>query len=92
MSTKKIMRPSADEIAMIMRRERIPATGACDTVNLTPSSMNDTSKQFLDYRLYRLNMSVVFTIKYILDMSIFVFGGNNEKNGALKVVDVAIFL
>ena len=37
-------------------------------------------------------MSVVFTLKYILFLSIFVAGGSKErKNGALKVVDVAIF-
>ena len=38
-------------------------------------------------------MSGVFTLKYFLSLSIFVFGGNKEyKNGALNVVDVAIFL
>ena len=37
-------------------------------------------------------MSVVFTLKDIMGRSIFVFGGNKErKNGALNVVDVAIF-
>ena len=37
-------------------------------------------------------MSVVFTLKYILGLSIFVFGGNNERNnGVLNVFDVAIF-
>ena len=37
-------------------------------------------------------MSVVFTLKYILGLSILVSGGSEElKNGALKVVDVAIF-
>ena len=32
MSKKKIIRPSADEIATMMRREWIPATGAYDIV------------------------------------------------------------
>ena len=37
-------------------------------------------------------MSVVFNLKYILDLNIFVSGGSEEsKNGALKVVDVDIF-
>ena len=37
-------------------------------------------------------MSIVFTLKYILDLIIFVSDGNDErKNGAMKVVDVAIF-
>ena len=37
-------------------------------------------------------MSVVFTLKGILGLIIFVFGGNKErKNGAHNVVDVAIY-
>ena len=37
-------------------------------------------------------MSVVFTLKDILFLSIFVAGGSKErKNGALKVVYVVIF-
>ena len=37
-------------------------------------------------------MSVVFTLKDIISLSIFVSGGSKErKNGARKVVDVAIF-
>ena len=37
-------------------------------------------------------MSVVFTLKYILGLSNFVFSGNKERrNGALNVGDVAIF-
>ena len=70
----------------------MPATGAYDTVKST-SSMDDTSVHFLEYRPYQLLMSVVLTLKYVLGLSIFVFGCNNErKNGALNVVDVAIFL
>ena len=38
-----------------------------------------------------LSMSGVFTLKDILGMHIFVFGGNEEhKNGAPNVVDVAV--
>ena len=37
-------------------------------------------------------MSVVFTLKDTLGMSIFVYSGNKErKNGVLNVVDVACF-
>ena len=37
-------------------------------------------------------MSGVFTLKYILYLSIFISGGSKERiNGSLKVVDVAIF-
>ena len=86
------MRPSEDAIAMIMRRGLMPATGAYDKVKSAPSSMDDPSAHFIEYKLYWLSMSVVFTLKYILGLSIFVFGGNKErKNGALNVVDVAIF-
>ena len=37
-------------------------------------------------------MPVIFTLKYILGLSIFVSGGiKGSENFALKVVDVAIF-
>ena len=37
-------------------------------------------------------MSIVFTLKDILGLSIFVpVGSKKHKNGALKVVDVAIY-
>ena len=37
-------------------------------------------------------MLVVFTLKYIMSMSIFFSGGSDErKNGALKVVEFSIF-
>ena len=36
-------------------------------------------------------MSVIFTLKYIIGLSIFVSGSNEEsKNGALNVVDFSI--
>ena len=46
------MRPYADTISMMMRRDRMPATGAYDTLNPTPSSMVDTSAHFLEYKSY----------------------------------------
>ena len=58
----------------------------------TTSSIDDPYAHILEYRLYWLSMSVVFTLKYILGLSIFVYGGSKErKNGALKVADVEIF-
>ena len=37
-------------------------------------------------------MSVIFTLKDIMGLSIFVSGGSKDrKNGALNVVDVSIF-
>ena len=53
--------------------------------------MDDTYAHVIEYNSYWLSMSVVFTLKHILGLSIFVFGGNKErKNGALNVLDVAI--
>ena len=49
---KKTIRPSADEIAMIMQMERIPDTGAYDTVKSNHSSMDDTSENVIQYRSY----------------------------------------
>ena len=58
----------------------------------TPSSMDDPSTHFLEYRPYWLSMSVVFTLKDILGLSIFVFGGiKGRKKFPMKVVDAAIF-
>ena len=66
-------------------------TGAYDTLKSTPLIMDDSYAHVLEYISYWLSMSVFFTLKDILGMSIFVFGGNKErKNGALNVVDVAI--
>ena len=61
---------------MLMQREIITEIGVYDTVKPTPSSMDDPSAHFLEYRSYWLSMSVVFTLKYTLGLSIFVFGGN----------------
>ena len=52
MSKTKIIRPSVDAIVMIMRRERMPATGAYDKVKSTPSSMDDPSAHVLYYKPY----------------------------------------
>ena len=53
--------------------------------------MYDTLAHVIEYISYWFSMSVVSTLKYILGLSIFVSGGSHErKNGALKVVDVAI--
>ena len=46
----KRMRPSADETAMIIQRDRIPATVAYDKVESTSSRMDDPSAHVLDYR------------------------------------------
>ena len=64
------MRPSADAIAMMIRREKIPANGAYDTVKSTPSIMIDPSAHVLEYKLSLFSMSVVFTLKPILGISI----------------------
>ena len=86
------MRPSVDAIDLIIQREWIPATGKYDTVNSTPSRMDDLSAHVLEYISYWLSMSVVFTLKYIMILSTFVYGGNKEhERDALNVVDVAIF-
>ena len=79
-SKKKIIRPSADTISMMMQMEHMPDTGAYDTVNSTPSIMDDLSAHVLEYISYWLSMSVVFTLIDILVFSIFVFGViNNVK-------------
>ena len=81
------MSPYEDAIAMMVQRERMSATSEYDSVKPTPSSMYDTSAHVIEYKTYWLSMSVVFTIKDILGLSIFVFGGNNKcENGALNVV------
>ena len=91
-SKTKTMRPSADEIAMIMQRERVPDAGAYDTMTSTPSSKDDNYAHVFEYKSYWFSILVVFTLKDILGLSIFLFGGNKEhKIGALNGVDVAIF-
>ena len=54
--------------------------------------MYDPYLHVIEYKSYWFPMSIVFTLKYILGMSIFVLGGNKErKNCALNVVDFFIF-
>ena len=87
-----MMWPSADAIYIIMQRELMPSIVSYDTLNSTPSSMDDPYAHVLEYRSYWLSISVFYNLKYMLGLSIFVFGGNEErKNSALNVVDVAIF-
>ena len=92
MSNKKRMRPSTEAIAIIIKRERMTATGAYNTVKSNPSSMDDLSTNVLEHRSNLLSMSVFLTLKDILGLRIFVSGGSKEsKNGTLNVVDVDIF-
>ena len=70
----------------------MPDTGAYNTVKSNPSIMYDTSAYVLEYRSYWLSISVVFILKDILFMSIFVSGGSKEsKNGALDFMDADVF-
>ena len=43
MSYTKIINPLEDAIEMVMKGQRIPATGAYETVNSTPSSVDEKS-------------------------------------------------
>ena len=86
------IRTSEDAFAMIMKREQMLDAVEYDTVQSNSSNMDDPSSHVLGYESYWLSMSVVFTLKYILGLSICVSGGNRErKNGAPNVVGVAIF-
>ena len=87
MSETKIIRPSADEIAMMTQRDWMSATGAYKTVKSTPSRMDYPYSHVMVYISYWLSMSVFKTPKSILGLSIFVFGANKQcKNCALTVV------
>ena len=48
MSETKIMRPSADEMEIIMQIYLMPETGAYKIAKSTPSSMDDLSENVLD--------------------------------------------
>ena len=54
MSKTKIIRSYEDAISLIIRRERMPYTGAYDTVRSTTSIMNDPSEHVLEYISYWL--------------------------------------
>ena len=87
----KIMRPYADSISVITQRERMPANFSYHTVKSTPSSIYDTFAYVLEYKLYWFSISVFLTLRDIMGLIIFVFGGNKErKNVTLNVVDVDI--
>ena len=48
MSKEKIIKPSAEEMAIIMQRYIMPAIGAYDSVNSTPSIMDYPSSRVLE--------------------------------------------
>ena len=49
MSKTKRMRPSIYGIYMIIIRDQVPATGAYDNLESTPSSMDDQYSHVLEY-------------------------------------------
>ena len=61
---------------MMTQRERMPYTGAYDTVKSTTSSMDYPYDHVMDYISYLFSMSVFLTLKYILGLSILVSGDN----------------
>ena len=62
---EKIMRPSADHIFMMLRREWMPATSTYDTMKSTPSIMDDPSAHVLEYRSYLfVNVSCFYPKRY----------------------------
>ena len=58
-------------------------TGAYDTLNSSSSSVDDpfahVLEHALNYRSCLLSISVVFTLKDIMGLSIFVSGGSKER-------------
>ena len=77
---------------MMIQIYLMPETGVYETAKPTPSSMDDPSAHVLEYRSYWFSMSVVFTLKYILVWSIFVYSGSEKYiNSALNMVDFYIF-
>ena len=51
MSKTKIVKPSSDAMAMMMRRYIMPETGAYETVESTSSRMDYPSAYVIEYRL-----------------------------------------
>ena len=51
------MRPYADVIDMIMKKEQMSATGEYDSLKQNPSIMDDPSAYVIEYRSYWLSMS-----------------------------------
>ena len=52
MSKIKMIRPSADAIVVMIRRELMKNTGTYDTVNSNTSRMDDTSEHVPEYKSY----------------------------------------
>ena len=76
MSKTRMIKTSLDLLDMVMQGEKIPSTGAYDTVKSTSSSMNDTYAHVLKCWSYWLSFLIVFTVKDILGRIIFVYGGS----------------
>ena len=92
MSNTKLIRTSVYAIAMRIQRERIPATIAYDKAESTSSRTDDLSAHVIEYKSYWLSISVEFTLKDILCLSVIMFCGRKDyKNGALNVVDIDTF-
>ena len=51
-SKTKIIRPTNDEIEMLIQGEHMPETGTYNTVKSFPSKMDDTYAHVLDYKSY----------------------------------------
>ena len=72
----------------MMQIYQILETDTHEAVKSTPSSMNYTFENMIEYRKYLLSMSFYFTLKDTLGWSILVYGGSEERiNGTLNVVD-----
>ena len=77
---------------MMMQKYIISVTGVYETVKSNTSRMDYTSAHVMGYRSYLFSMSFFFTLKFILERIIFVFGGIKElRNGVLNVVNFSIF-
>ena len=79
MSKIKIFNTSAYSSAMIIRRYIMPATGAYETVNSTPSGIYYTSAHVIEYGSYLFLIYVFFTLKYIIGKIIFVSNSSNKR-------------
>ena len=75
----------------MIQRDIMPETSEYETVNSTPSSMDDPSVNFLKYGSYLFSISIVLTLKEIIGRSFFSGSRNEYRNCALNVVDLDIF-
>ena len=64
---------------MLILRYLMSTTGAYETVKSTPSIMDETSAQVLEYIPYQLSISIVLTLNEIRRRNIFSSGGNHER-------------